>query len=443
MQNKKYSIKNILANLNIDELNDMQLAAIEANKKHKDVVLLSATGSGKTLAFLLPILESIDFDNKLTQALIIVPSRELAQQIEGVFRLMGTGLKITSCYGGHLRETEENNLVQPPAVLVGTPGRLCDHIRRGSITLPSIETLVLDEFDKSLELGFQEEMAFIISSLPSLKKRMLTSATEALEIPAFITLHNPAKLDFLTGKNDPAAGLTIKTVLADEKDKSDTLFRLICSLGNRSTIVFCNHREAVERTSSLLSQKGIINEFYHGALEQQQRDSALCKFRNGTVNVLVTTDLASRGLDIADIRYIIHYHLPLTQEAFIHRNGRTARMDATGTAILILSAEEKLPAYIDKDIVEPIQLPETATLPEKPKWTTLFIAAGKKDKVNKIDIVGFLSNKGELKKDDIGLIEVKDFFSFVAIRKSKVGEALQLIKNEKIKNKKVRIDVAK
>jgi ATP-dependent RNA helicase DeaD len=443
MQNTKYSIENILSNLHIDALNEMQLAAIEANTKSDDVILLSATGSGKTLAFLLPLLQRLDVDNKQTQALIIVPSRELAQQIEGVFRTMGTGLKITACYGGHLRETEENNLLQPPAVLVGTPGRLSDHIRRGNITLASIETLVLDEFDKSLELGFQAEMEFVIGSLPSLKKRMLTSATEAIEIPAFIPLSNPARLDFLPAESDTSNGLTIKTVLADEKDKSDTLFRLICSLGNRSTIVFCNHREAVERTSGLLSQKGIYNEFYHGAMEQQQRDSALSKFRNGSTNVLVTTDLASRGLDIPGIRYIIHYHLPHTEESFTHRNGRTARMDASGTAIVILSGEEKLPAYIDKDTVEQIELPETAVLPDKPKWTTLFIAAGKKDKVNKIDIVGFLSNKGQLKKEDIGLIEVKDFFSFVAIRKSKLGEALQLIKNEKIKNKKVRIDVAK
>jgi ATP-dependent RNA helicase DeaD len=443
MQNEKFPVKDILANLNINALNDMQLAAIEANKTHNDVVLLSATGSGKTLAFLLPILETIDTNNKQSQALIVVPSRELAQQIEQVFRSMGTGLKITSCYGGHLRETEEHNLVQPPAVLVGTPGRLCDHIRRGSITVNAIETLVLDEFDKSLELGFQEEMAFIIGSLPNVKKRMLTSATEATEVPAFITLNDAAKLNFLSEDGEVSEALAIKSVLADEKDKSDTLFRLICSLGNRSAIVFCNHRESVERTSTLLSEKGIINEFYHGALEQQQRDSALSKFRNGTVNVLVTTDLAARGLDIPNIRYIIHYHLPLTQDSFIHRNGRTARMDASGTAILILSAEEKLPEYIDDTTVEQITLPDTAILPEKPKWTTLFIAAGKKDKVNKVDIVGFLGNKGELKKEDIGLIEVKDFFSFVAIRKTKVGGVLELIKNEKIKNKQVRIDIAR
>ncbi|MEO5593283.1 MAG: DEAD/DEAH box helicase, partial [Chitinophagaceae bacterium] len=442
MQKKTWSTSTILASLEIDALNEMQLASIEANKTNDNVILLSDTGSGKTIGFLLPILERLDIDNTKTQAMVIVPSRELALQIEQVFKKMGTPFKVTCCYGGHLRETEENNLIEPPALLIGTPGRLADHIRRGNITTDTIETLILDEFDKSLELGFKEEISFIISKLPGIKKKILTSATEAVEIPDFIKMEAPVRLNFSgTGAADTEK-LWVKTLLSSDKDKSDTLFRLICMLGNRSAIVFCNHRESVDRTSAILKEKGIVSVFYHGALEQQERDSALCKFRNGTANVLVTTDLASRGLDIPNIRYIIHYHLPATEDVYTHRNGRTARMDASGTIILILSPEEKLPAYIPAD-TEQIELPEIATLPEKPKWSTLFISAGKKDKVNKVDIVGFLSHKGELKKEDIGLIEVKDFFSFVAIRKSKASNTLQLVKNEKIKNKKVRIDVAK
>jgi len=440
MKKHAYSQERILSNLKIDELNEMQLASLEANRNNDEVILLSSTGSGKTIAFLLPILETLDVSNKNTQAVIIVPSRELAVQIEQVFKLMGTGFKISACYGGHKRETEENNLVQPPAVIVATPGRLCDHIRRGNITVDAIKFLVLDEFDKILELGFLEEITFIISSLKHIAKKVLTSATEGLEIPQFIGLQHPVRLNYLSGAAEKA--LSYQQVLSEDKDKTATLFQLICYLGNRSTIVFCNHRESVERTSAYLSQQGIINEYYHGAMEQQERDSALCKFRNGTVNVLVTTDLASRGLDIPNIRYIIHYHLPHNEEIFIHRNGRTARMDASGTAILILSQDEQLPSYFHYPVTD-IHLPESVTLPEKPKWSTLFIAAGKKDKVHKVDIVGFLSNKGQLKPEDIGLIEVKDFCSFVAVRKSQMGQVLQLIKNEKIKNKRVKIDIAK
>ena len=442
MQDLKFPIDRILVNVNIKALNEMQEAAIDAIAANDDVILLSPTGSGKTLAFLIPLVQLIDTDNKNTQAIIIVPSRELAQQIELVFKSMGTGLKITSCYGGHLRETEENNLKQPPAVIVGTPGRLGDHIRRGNITVNAVKTLVLDEFDKSLEMGFEDEVSFVTTAFPNIEKKILTSATEAAEMPVFIGLKDPVTLNFLPEEVAPPEKLAVKTVLSDENDKLETLFKLLCYLGNRPTIIFCNHRESVERTSSFISQKGIANTFYHGGMEQQQRDSALCKFRNGTVSFLVTTDLAARGLDIPDIRYIVHYHLPLNEESFTHRNGRTARMDATGTAIMILSPEETLPPYIE-NVVEQITLPEEQVLPEGPKWTTLFIAAGKKDKVNKVDIVGFLSHKGELKKDDIGLVIIKDHFSFAAIRKSKANNVLHLIKNEKIKNKKVLIAVAK
>ena len=437
-----FSIEQALANLQIDALNEMQETAISAADQHDDIILLSATGSGKTLAFLIPILNRLEVANKQTQAMIIVPSRELALQIENVFRQMGTGFKITCCYGGHLRETEENNLIQPPALIVGTPGRLADHIRRNNITVEAITMLVLDEFDKSLELGFQEEMSFIIGSLPNLKKQLLTSATDTLEIPAFIGLQNPQKLDFLPTEKKPAEVLAIQMVWSEEADKIETLFRLICYLGNRSTIVFCNHREAVERTSQLLSQKSITNKWYHGAMEQRDRDAALAKFRNGSTNVLVTTDLAARGLDIPNIRYIIHYHLPANEATFTHRNGRTARMDASGTAILILSPEERLPQYIDPNI-EALQLPIDSRLPEKPKWVTLLLSAGKKDKVNKVDIVGFLTNKGELKKEDIGLIEVKDYMTFAAIRKLKATHTFQLVQSEKIKGKKVKMEIAK
>jgi superfamily II DNA/RNA helicase len=439
MQNPPFSVEKVLSELNISTLNEMQIASIEANEKADTVVLLADTGSGKTLAFLLPLLGLLE-DKPVCQALIIVPTRELALQIEQVFKKMATGLKITCCYGGHLRETEENNLTQAPALIVGTPGRLADHIRRKNIHTDQIQTLVLDEFDKLMEQGFEEELSFIIGSLPALKKRILTSATEAVDIPAFTGLKDPVIINYVSGEKAPA--LDVQILNSPDEDKSDTLFNLICMIGDRSSIVFCNQREFVEQQSASLKSKGIVNVFYHGAMEQQERDSALCKFRNGSSNVLVTTDLAARGLDIQYIRYIIHYQLPHTEESYTHRNGRTARMNASGTAILILAPHERVPEFI-KPAPAVLTLPEESVLPPKPSWSTLFVAAGKKDKVNKVDIVGFLTNKGKLKKDDIGLIEVKDFFSFVAVRKNRVSELLQMIKDERIKNKKVKIDLAK
>ncbi|MEJ7611880.1 MAG: DEAD/DEAH box helicase [Ferruginibacter sp.] len=442
MNISEQNIPQFLERLKIKSLNEMQLAAIAAIDKNDKVLLLSATGSGKTLAFLLPVLNSLDPDLRVVQALILVPSRELAIQIESVLRQMQTGYKITACYGGHKREIEENNLVQAPAIIIGTAGRMADHIRRNNVNTSSIKFLVLDEFDKSLELGFLEEMQFILGSLPNVEKRMLTSATNEVEIPAFAEMDAPETLNFLPENPEPNESLRINTLLSDDKDKLHTLLQLVCYFNNTSTIIFCNHREAVERTSNFLGDQGIINVFYHGGMEQHDREVALTKFRNTTSDILVTTDLASRGLDIADIRNIVHYHIPHEESNFTHRNGRTARMHATGNVYVIWSEEEKLPAYITENATT-FGLPEKLSIPEKPKWSTLFIAAGKKDKINKIDIVGFLTQKGMLKKDEIGLIEVKDFTAFAAVRKSKIGAVVELIKDEKIKNKKVKIAVAK
>lgn len=437
-----FDIKEIINHLGFDKLNEMQEQSLEVSKDAGDILLLSKTGSGKTVAFLLAILNQLDDTPRQTQSLIVVPSRELAQQIEQVFRSLRTGLKLTACYGGHKREIEENNLIDAPSIIVGTAGRLCDHIRRENIQLDTIHTLVLDEFDKSLELGFEEEMEFIVSSLKNIKKQILCSATNIKKYPDFVTLNDPFEVNFLEEYITESLGIDFKKVISPNKDKVDTLYKLLCHFGARSSIIFCNHRESVERVSALLKEKHIQNVFYHGAIEQRDRDMNLFKFKSGSVPFLVCTDLAARGLDIAHVRNIIHYHLPFTEDTFTHRNGRTARMDASGSVILIQSEEEKFPDFVP-DSIETINLPEQADRPDKAEWTAVFIHAGKKNKVNKVDIVGFFGNRGDLRKEDIGLIEVKDFFSFVAIRRSKVGHTMHLIKDQRLKGKKIKIQIAK
>src|ERR1700712_201455 len=400
-------IKEALANLKITALNQMQHAALDAAKKG-DVVLLSPTGSGKTLGFLLPLLSLLDEKVPTVQALILVPSRELALQIEQVFKTIGSGFKVNCCYGGHPVKIERNNLSQPPAVLIGTPGRIAHHLRRHSFSTDTIHTLILDEFDKSLEFGFQEDMEYIIKQLPNLKKRILTSATKMKEIPGFTGINKPVEVDFLENKTN-APDLKLKAVISPAADKLDTLFALICKIGDKATLVFCNHREAVDRISDLLWDRGLVHDVFHGGMEQEDRERALLKFRNGSHRLLITTDLASRGLDIPEIEYVVHYQLPHNEEAFTHRNGRTARMHAKGTSYLLLSADEKL-AYL-KQQPEIEELPTKNTIPEPTPWLTLYIAAGKKDKINKVDIVGLLLKKGQLNKDDLGLIEVLDHTS--------------------------------
>ena len=407
--------------------------------KSDNIVLLAPTGSGKTVAFLLPILHHLNEKAGTIQALILVPSRELALQIEQVFRLMGSGLKVNCCYGGHPFKTERNNFSEPPVVLIGTPGRISAHIRRDSFNPETIHLLVLDEFDKSLEMGFSDEMSFIISRLPKIRKRILTSATPAIEIPEFSGIKNPVTLNFLTEENRP--NISVKAVRAQEKDKLDILIRLVCTLENEPTLVFCNHREAVDRIDELLSAEGIVHDTFHGGLEQDERERALLKFRNGSHQILVTTDLASRGLDIPEIKNIIHYQGANSEEVFIHRNGRTARMNAFGTAWLILAEKDTIPAFLNEP-PEFIELPEVNRLPDLPQWITLYIGAGKKDKINKVDIVGLLLQKGKLKKEELGLIEVLDYSSYVAVDAKKIDSVLELIKNEKIKNRKVKMEIS-
>ncbi len=416
----------------------MQQAVLKAaeTQKERDIVLLSPTGSGKTLAFLLPVLSWLKPEVGGVQALIVVPSRELALQIEQVFKAMGTGFKINCCYGGHDTKVERNNFLHPPAVLVGTPGRILYHIERQTFDTTMVKTLILDEFDKSLEFGFQGEMELIIKNMPAINRRMLTSATQGVEVPAFAGLVHPVQINFL--KDHVTPQLTLKTVRAPETDKLQALMALIAKIGNETTLVFCNHRDAVDRISAILTGKGVIHDVYHGKLEQDERQLALVKFRNGSNQLLITTDLAARGLDIPAIRHVVHYQLPHTLEVYTHRNGRTARMHAEGTAYIILGADETMPPFIKED-APLLDLPEDYTLPGYSEWATIYISAGKKDKVNKVDIVGFLIQKGGLQKEEIGLIEVQDYIAYVAVKRKKASSVLNKVKAEKLKGKSVKM----
>ncbi|MDB5228385.1 MAG: dbpA [Bacteroidota bacterium] len=429
----------ILKNLSIASLNEMQEEMILAFSMKDDILLLSPTGSGKTLGFLLPLLNTLDASLKKVQVLILVPSRELALQIETVFKSMKTPFKVNCCYGGHDFKVERNNLQTPPAVIVGTPGRIADHIDKNTFDTDGIHTIVFDEFDKSLEFGFSNEMEYIVKQLRSVKRKVLTSATQAIEIPSFVKAKNIAQLNFLGETNKPDQ-LTVMIVISDDVDKLKVLLKLISFLDTSPTIIFCNHREVVERISGHLTQNNIENDCFHGKLDQADREKVLAKFRNGSTNILITTDLASRGLDINEVKNIIHYQKPLSEEIFIHRNGRTARMHSTGDAYMILTQKEERPDYLPEDI-EILELPETTSLPKKPQWATLTFSKGKKDNINKMDIVGFLSKVGKLNKDELGLIEVKDFLVYAAVKQDKVKSVLSLTKDQKIKNRAVKISV--
>lgn len=419
-------------------LNPMQKQMLSKSKNKDNIVLLSPTGSGKTIAFLLAVLNRLDSDTEGIQTVIVVPSRELALQIYDVFRNLKTRYKATVCYGGHEMRIEKNNLSESPAVLIGTPGRLVDHINRGHIDLSYTQQIVLDEYDKSLEFGFKKELKFIFEQLPRLQSRYLTSATVQEEYPGFVGRVEYTEINVL---KQSKSKLDFKRLHTTSEDKLETLNHLICSLKETTSLIFCNHRDAVERISQTLSKRGINHGTFHGGLEQMDRERSLIKFRNGSSRILICTDLAARGLDIPEIGNVIHYQIPRKEDEFIHRNGRTARMHAEGKAFIIICESEFKPDYIMSG--EEMSIPEDINPPKNPDWETLFVSAGKKDKVNKFDLVGFFYKTGGLEKEELGHIEVKDKMSFVAVKSSKAKATCNGLNNKRIKKQKVRISIAR
>ena len=426
----------ILEKLNIQALNPMQEEAVAVVETTTNTILLSPTGTGKTLAFLLPLLKVLDPESEAVQALIIVPSRELAIQIEQVVRSMGSGYKVNAVYGGRPMSKDKIEIKHSPAILIGTPGRILDHFDANRFSKASIKTLILDEFDKSLEDGFEEEMKAIIGQIPSINKRILTSATQGVTVPGFVRLDKPYVIDYLKEKR--TSQLSIKTVVSPNKNKLKTLLELLQHIGNEPGIIFCNLRDSIDEVSRFLDRNKINHTCFSGGMEQQDRERALIKFRNGTSQVLIATDLASRGIDIPEMNHIIHYELPKHEEKFIHRNGRTARVNAKGTAYILKWENELLPEFIKN--VNGVNISKKAA--HKPQyWETLFISGGRKDKISKGDIAGLFFKQGGINKDQLGVIELKQDCAFVAIPLSIADALVKKLNNTRLKNKKVRVTV--
>ena len=426
--------------LGIEALTSMQEEMLDGVRKHDSLVLLSPTGSGKTLGYMLPVVEAMQLAPVPT-VLVLVPSRELAIQTQGVATRLCRDTKAYACYGGRPAMDEHRAMRSlSPQMVIGTPGRVLDHLQKCNFDSSQIDTLVIDEFDKSLELGFRQQMADILALLPSVRKRILLSATDSPEIPSFVGAGRVHRMDYLADTDaDYADRISQYLLRSPEKDKLETLGRLLCSLDSTPSIVFLNYREAVDRVYQFLHKAGFCVSAFHGAMEQKDRERALFRFQSGCANVLVSTDLAARGLDIADVQNIIHYHLPMNSEAYIHRNGRTARWDRQGASYLILGPEETL----DKldcltDMVE-MEVPSTYNVPSS-RWETLYIGRGKKDKVNKVDIVGFLSKTGGLSREQLGMVTVFPQWSFAAVERTCVPSLMAHIKGQKIKGQKTIIE---
>jgi len=431
-----------VARLGIEFLNPMQQEMLQEVRREHQIVLLSPTGSGKTLAYLLPLLQLLDSNKETLQALVLVPSRELAIQTVDVVKRICSDARVMACYGGRpaMDEHRQMNGLHPH-LIVATPGRILDHIRKQNINPLSVFNLVIDEFDKCLELGFQEDMEAIIRELTSVDRRILLSATDCPSIPDFVGTSDYCRLSYLDEEEPCSDRVSIRSVFSPEKDKLSTLKRLLCTLGVQKSLVFANHRQSVERIGAYLASEGVMADVFHGGMEQRDRERALYRFINGSCNIFVCTDLASRGLDIPDVDNIIHYHLPIDEDSYIHRNGRTARWENVGNAYLLLGPEEVLPEYVqltDGEFILPAKLP----LPSLPSWTTIYVGKGKKDKISRGDILGFLTKTGGLEGKQIGRIDVLPNWSYVAVQRSVVKILLPRIKGQKIKGIKTIFAIA-
>lgn len=427
-----------LAKLGIEELNAMQTATLAALEKTNELVLLSPTGSGKTLAFLLPVFSGLRRDVEGVQALILTPSRELAIQIEQVARQMGSGYKVNAVYGGRSASQDKLDLKHTPAILIGTPGRLADHLRNERFDTDTIRYLVLDEFDKSLETGFEKDMQAIIAPMRNIEVKILTSATQGVEIPAFVGLRRPVFIDFSEQTPDK---LQIKVVESKAGAVRETLVRLVSHPGVQPAIVFVNFRDSVEQLSAFLEEHAIDHAVFYGTMEQQDRERSLVKFRNGSCRVLLATDLAARGIDVPEVQSIVHFELPQKEEEFIHRNGRTARMHRAGVAYVIHAQNKRLPDFIaqlNAPRVSADELENRAATPT-PKWQTLMVSGGRRDKISKGDIAGFFMKVGELNSDELGDIELRPECAFVAVHANRVDAVLTKVDNQKLKTRKVRV----
>jgi len=435
MANSIREQQQILEKLKIYALNPMQEEAIGVIKSTKNTILLSPTGTGKTLAFLLPLIASLDPESREVQALILVPSRELAIQIEQVLRNMGSGYKVNAVYGGRSMAKDKTELKHIPAILIGTPGRISDHFANDRFSKKHIKILVLDEFDKSLEVGFEYEMRGIINQLSNISKRILTSATQGVEIPNFVKLENAKTINYL---KEGTSKLTVKTVISKDKNKQKRLLELLHFVGNQPGIIFCNQKNVIEQVSDYLEENNISHGCFQGGMEQKDRERSLIKFRNGTYQVLLATDLAARGIDIPEMQYIVHYDVPLSLEEFTHRNGRTARVNAKGTAYVLKWVKESLPDFIKGATTVNI----TKTIQRKPQyWETLFISGGRKDKISKGDIAGLFFKQGHISQDQLGVIELKQDCTFVAVPVSIAEQLVEKLNNTRLKKKKVRITI--
>ncbi len=450
------TLLSVVADLGYARPTPIQCAAIPPLLAGKDVIGQSRTGSGKTAAFALPILQRIDLEERGLQALVVCPTRELSAQVARDFRALGrrhAGLTVVELVGGQPSRPQRDALERGAHIAVGTPGRLVDHVQSRSLKTESLTTLVLDEADRILDMGFADEVEAILRALPVVRQTVLFSATFPESITAISEAYQCDAVRVRIADPDEAKDeIRQLQVVTDAQDRFHALCWLLHEFPHESALIFCNFKATVAELATTLANADISADRLDGDLDQFHRDQVLARFRNGSIRLLIATDVAGRGIDIEGLDLVINYELPQQSEIYVHRIGRTGRAGKSGTAIslTIVGQDKRIRAIeeltgVEIEIVERHAGNEVGlgvllrSLAQGAKMETILISGGRKDKVRPGDILGALTgDAGGLRGKDVGKIEIQERLSYVAVERTVARAAVERLNRGRIKGKRFR-----
>ncbi|EKO3835783.1 ATP-dependent RNA helicase DbpA [Vibrio harveyi] len=441
-----------LESLNYTHMTPIQALSLPAILNQRDVIGQGKTGSGKTAAFGLGVLSNLNVKRFRVQSLVLCPTRELADQVAKEIRTLGRGIhniKVLTLCGGMPMGPQIGSLEHGAHILVGTPGRILDHLEKGRINLEELNTLVLDEADRMLEMGFQDALDAIIDAAPKQRQTLLFSATfpEKIEQIAQRIMKSPEMIKVESTHDTSSIAQYFYNVEGSEA-RDEALANLLLTHQPESAVVFCNTKKEVQNVADELHHKGFSVVDLHGDLEQRERDQALVQFANKSVSILVATDVAARGLDVDNLDAVFNFELSRDPEVHVHRIGRTGRAGSKGLAFSFFGEKDglrvaRIEEYLDMDVV-PATLPAKSTQqPYQAKMVTINIDGGKKQKVRAGDILGCLTGKNGITGAQVGKIQLMAMRSYVAVEKSVAKKALQTISNGKMKGRQFRARILK
>jgi len=432
---------------NLDALGYKNMTAVQAEAlpavlEGRDVMAEAKTGSGKTAAFGIGLLHNLNVKKFRVQALVLCPTRELADQVAKELRRLARfahNIKILTLTGGESFGKQLGSLAHQAHIIVGTPGRVLKHLNKESLSLENLNTFVLDEADRMLDMGFLEEVESIMEYLPKSRQTLLFSATydEEVKSVAHKLLENALHIKTTTVETPNA----IEELFYKTDDKLTTLVKVFSLKKPKNSIIFTNTKLEAKELADKLVERKIDALAIHGDLEQYERNDVLVQFANGSTPILVATDVAARGLDIKELAMVVNYDLPHTLETYTHRIGRTGRAGAEGVAVTLYEnyESEKAEEYradAKRKFLDADSLEDLATIEMKPEFVTLVIEGGKKDKLRAGDILGALTGEAGLAGQDIGKIDIYDRQAYVAVASAQIDKAYKYLKNGKIKNRK-------